>query len=297
MPDPNPNVPNIAGPFDIYLQTFYWDGKPGLCTPSILNNANLLVGWCFQTADFNWTTNTGDLVSPASGTSLTMFSTGQGEPMIGTTGWFNQTEDLTNLPVNQEGSPVCRGNMFFARGMIVESIFPYARVDGTAGSATVEPVWLGKDGSNGPMYGSRVQRATLNRVSISIKHDNPTVQYQVGVARQWPGWPNVVGNSNVGNGQISNVVYVPFNTVIAFGPKDDCRQLSVILKWGQQHVIKNDVTQPIVDTSDHLLYTPVMITLVGSVCTDPQSVVCVAPQPPMMPAQPQAAAPAQRPYF
>jgi hypothetical protein len=269
-----------AGIWDVPNQRLWWDGKPGLCTPSIDNNTNLLVGWSYQTGYFNWqiegAADDGDLLSPDTNTEVELYTTSLGDTIPGA--WWIQGPADTNLPTKQEGSPVCRGNVFFASGMIVEALFPVAKFEDTATSDLYEPAWL-KDGENGPGYGSRIQRANLNRVSISVKHNNPIIDYPIGPARLLPGWPGVEGQANTRNGSIGVISYVPFATPIAFGSKDDCRQLSVTLKFGQHYRIESDTTQPtdVENVTGGILYTGIMVTLLGKVCTDLQQVLCVAP--------------------
>jgi hypothetical protein len=183
----------------------------------------------------------------------------------------------TNLPEKQEGAPVCRGNIFIATGIIVEALFPFERaVVDSLTSGTLEQPWL-KDGQNGPGYGSRIQRTMLNRVSITIKHNNPVVEYPVGIARFWPGWPNVSGNAHTTNGNISVVGFVPFAAPIWFGSKDDCRQLGISLKYGTPHTIKNDASQPTPTVVGNSIFAGISVLVVGKVCTDAQQVMCVAP--------------------
>jgi hypothetical protein len=260
--------------FDVPGQPMVWDGKPGICVPDLSSNQNALVGWSYQTGFFNWTVTAADnLISPATGTKVELFNTDLGDTIPGA--WFAQTEDMTNLPDSQEGAPVCRGKVFKATGLIVIPQLPFTKHLATL--ATNEPAWLYKDGSNGPGYGSHVVRVTLQRTSVIVKHNNPVVEYPLGSAQFFPGWPSIGNNAPVGNGAISVVAYVPFVVPAIFGSKDDCRQLGITLKLGQQHRIENDATQPIAATEGNLLYVGLTVAVIGKVCNAVEGVQCIAP--------------------
>jgi hypothetical protein len=259
-------------------QPLIYSGKPGACAVvDDLTNQNLLVPWSYQTGLFLWTyTGAGaPLLSPADETPLDLFTTALGETIPG--GWYTQHGDDTNLPQGEEGAPVCRGQVFYAMGLAIQARFPFLR--GAGGAATdsqYEATWLGKNGPNGPQYGGRIQRAALNNVHISIKHNNPSIEYPIGVASDFAGYAGVDGGENVRNGSISDVEYVPLAKPFAFGSKDDCRQLKVTLTWGKSVTIENDASQPTVaGPNTNVVYVPIKVIFFGQYCKRPAESCCV----------------------
>jgi len=74
------------------------------------------------------------------------------------------------------------------------------------------------------------------------------------------------------------VAYVPFAVPVAFGDKNDCRQLRVTLKWGQQVIVKNDTSQPTVaGPNTNVLYVGVKIIFFGQYCAKPSDSACNLP--------------------
>jgi len=258
-------------------QPLIYTGKPGACTVDDLSNQNLLVPWSYQTGYFQWTYSGagGDLVSPADETELELFSSALGQTVPG--GWWVQHGDDTNLPQGEEGAPVCRGQVFHAMGMAVQARFPFLRgAGGAADDDQYEAAWIGKNGSNGPQYGGRIQRAALNNVHISIKHNNPQIEYPIGVASDFAGYAGIEGGGNVRNGSISNVEYVPFAKPITFGAKDDCRQLRVVLTWGKQVSVQNDTSQPTVaGPNTNVVYVGLKVIFFGQYCKRAPEGCCV----------------------
>jgi hypothetical protein len=259
-------------------QPLIYTGKPGACAlVDDLTNQNLLVPWTYDTGLFQWTyTGAGaDLISPADETDLELWTAGLGETITG--GWFVKHGEDTNLPESEEGSPVCRGQIFYAMGMAVQVRFPFLRGAGSAADDDqYESAWLGKNGSNGPQYGGRIQRAALNNVHIRVKHNNPSIEYPLGYALQFAGYADVEGGGNVRNGSISDVEYVPFAKPFAFSSKDDCRQLRVTLTWGKQVTIQNDTSQPTVaGPNTNVLYVPIRVIIFGQYCKRPLDGCCV----------------------
>lgn len=262
--------------FGVQNQRFSFCGI-GLCDPQLVGTVNGVIPFVYQHVHFQWTIDQGatqDIISPATGTTVDAFTTGMGETVPGA--WWLQNSSDTNLLEKRGGAPVGRNFMFIGRGIIADVPPAFSQFSDSATAARYIPQFL-NNAPNGSFYQGQLQEWTLNAVEVELRQSDTGCQYRLGLLKHMPGFIGVSGPQTTRNGLISVVGFVPFTVAVCFGSEDDIRQISLVLKFGQQIRIENNDAQPTTTVQGNILYQAIELTIIGNICYVPDVYACQPP--------------------
>jgi len=277
----------------------------GVCDPSVQNSVSALEPFRYATGLFAWQSlatavptgggagqpiNTdGNNLTIASGATLNLFQAGVGDAIPlsdGTTWWVNTISDTDLL---RSGAPIDRGFMFLGTGLVFEAMEPFQR--GGTFTAPTDPKlfskWLERQ-DDGPGYGQAIQQAMINYTAMQVSFSDAGTTFRIGVGAFYPQWGGPSGSQSIRNGNVGTPgTYLPFTTGICTGSRDDVRQLTLALLFGQSATVQNNPTEPtvsgstlsgVINTANNgTVYAPVRVTLVGYMVCVPSDAYCGVP--------------------
>ena len=221
---------------------------------------------------------------------LDLFTTGIGEPVPG--GWWINTISDTDLL--RSGAPINRGFMFLSTGMAAEVHQPFQQGGDGSGTNPSNPkfysAWL-TGAPNGPGYSAEIQSFLLNYVGVQVQFADEGQTYRLGTLGQYPQFGGPRGAGAVPNGVTATPgMYTPFTTGIAFGSRDDLKQMTATLTTGQAATIQNNsglatvagsvaaTDQTINNANSGTVYCPVRLLFIGYIICVPFENYCGIPQ-------------------
>lgn len=175
----------------------------------------------------------GDDMAAADGFSINLCGYGIGEQVAGL--WYNAT--LSDTDALAGGAFVPRDFMFVCTGITAETQQPFQR--GGTGTSPTDPKmyssWLSlPPPPKGSDYSATIQSILLNYMAIQIQFGDQGTFYRTGVMGAYPQMGGPRGGSSIPNGVTGYPgTYIPFNSGISFGSKDDLNNLTVTCTIGQ----------------------------------------------------------------
>ena len=220
---------------------------------------------------------------------LDLFTTGIGEPAPGEW-WLNTISDTDLL---RSGAPINRGFMYLSTGMTAESHHPFQQSgDGlnTATNPKLYSAWL-VNAPNGPGYSTTIQSMILNYAGVQVQFADEGQTYRLGTVGQYPQFGGPRGSGDISNGvTYAPGTYLPFTTGIAFGSRDDLKQMTATVTLGQEVVIQNNAvvktvagsaaatSKTINAANNGTVYAPLRLLFIGYIICVPFENYCGIPQ-------------------